>query len=213
MKRMLDFAIFFSVLALLAVASCAPIQWPASSAYSDKAQSGLRPERDPSVKKQEKPAEKKSESSTHERGHHANGGHQGHASHHPHGMAYATNLPRDKADIPDFARPRWVPADFSAWPASENLDVHYSSYRDTTRPELAVAAVMTLSFQNAQKNLLVHAIWEVGDEIRSTFLKTSEPVCVKPVVTHNGERLGLDGFYKRLKTQAAKLSPPNAKTP
>lgn len=220
MKNSFWFPVLLALLALsLACASCAPapaIKESRSPAYSDKAGGGLRPEREAAGKKQEKSAENAPTKNNHT-DHHANGEHHDHGGHHAagnhhHGMACAANLPREKADIPDFASPRWVPADSFLWHASEKLDYRFASYRDTTRPELAVAAVMTTSYQDTKRSPLIRVMWEVGDEIRSTFLKTNKPVCVKPVVTHNRERLGLAVFYKRLKTQAAKL-PPKTKTP
>lgn len=196
MKNSFWFPVLLTLLALFIV-SCASVKWPASSAYSDKARSGLRPERDPAVKKQEKSAESAPTKDNHT-DHHA----AGHHAEHHHGMACAANLPREKSDIPDLMLPRWNMVAFLVVPASENMAFHYFFFRDTTRPALPIAATTVTPFQNAKESPLTRITWEVGDEIRSAFLKTSELVCVKPVVTHNEERLGLDGFYKRLKARA-----------
>ncbi len=219
MKRLVGFFSLFTVLALVfVVASCAPIKWPASSAYSDKAQSGLRPKqetRDLPAPRLRQAGKQQATNAPHEEHHTAGGAHaEHHERHHAQGMGCATTLGRDKADIPNLLRPRWIPVALLVVPASENLNYHYFFFHDTTRPALSIAAMTAVSFQNKEMGSVTNISWEVGDDIRSTLLKTEKPVCVNPIVSYKGERLGIDGTYQRLKKLATTSGTlPGAKLP
>lgn len=111
---------------------------------------------------------------------------------HDHAALCDRFLLKTEADFPDLAKPNWkeiktIVSGFA-----------YTFYHDSTRPNLAIAA-MTVVGTNPDSNLVFTRLtWQVDNEIRSVRLELDEMVCSKSVIGKDGKTYDLEGLLKRL---------------
>lgn len=102
-------------------------------------------------------------------------------------------IPKDQSEMPDFTQENWVVIDTFA------CGFTYCFYRDTSRPDLKVAA-MTAAGELPHVGTLTRLTWQAGDVKRTVRLELDEPVMEHSVYGKDGKRYELDGLMERLRS-------------
>lgn len=109
-------------------------------------------------------------------------GNERHEKHHDHGQCVRYE-PRDA--MPNLDEQPW-----------EQIAVvgDFSFYRNTSRPELSVAA-MKIQGVHPTKGLRTRISLQVGEEILTARIEIDEMICVRSVIADDGSRRDLAGLY------------------
>lgn len=77
----------------------------------------------------------------------------------------------------------------------------YTFYRDTTRPDLPVAAMAVTGKIPVGETTRTRLSWQVGDEIMTVRIEEDEMICVKSILGRD-KKYDLEGLMKQLEKVA-----------